>query len=105
MLDSGNGFFNILYTAIVAIAGALAKEINDKAKDKESFPVFVSEVILHGFSGWIGALLAIKYTNSMDILSYTIFAGLGGLFGYDLIKVIFKMVVDKFASIKTNDKE
>ena len=68
MLDSGNGFFNILYTAIVAIAGALAKEINDKAKDKESFPVFVSEVILHGFSGWIGALLAIKYTNSMDIL-------------------------------------
>ena len=104
-MGDGNGFFNILYTAIVAIAGALAKEINDRAKNNESFKVFVSEVIFHGFSGWISALLAIKYSNSMDILSITIFSGLGGLFGYDLIKVIFKMVVEKIGNIKPSDKD
>lgn len=105
MLDSGNGIFLMLYTAIVAIAGALAKEINDKAKTKENFTIFVSEVILHGFSGWICGLLAMKYFNVIDLISTTIYAGIGGLVGYDLVKVVFKMVVEKVSNIKINDKE
>jgi len=94
MILGNNNFSTILYTAIIAFFGAISKEINDKSKDNtESFFIFFAEVILHGFSGWIVGLFAVKYLKSSDIISITIYAGVGGLFGYDLAKVVLKTVL------------
>lgn len=103
---SENGFFNIVYTAVVAVCGALAKEINDQAKGEESFKVFIAEVVLHGFSGWIVGLIATKYLHLTDLTSITIFAGIGGLFGYDLVKILLNMVLKKVVSeVESKEKK
>ena len=95
-------FSTILYTAMIAFFGAISKEINDKSKDKnESFSVFFGEVVLHGFSGWIVGLFATKFLKASDIISLTIYAGIGGLFGYDLVKIILKMIL---TTISKNNK-
>jgi hypothetical protein len=108
MSFNNNSFSTILYAAIIAFFGAIAKEINDKSKDKtESFPMFFGEVFLHGFSGWIVGLIAIKYLGSTDITSITIYAGVGGLFGYDLAKVTLKFIlklISNAKSIEIDDK-
>lgn len=98
-----NGFGNILYTAVIAFFGALAKEINDKTTTDETFSRFFGQVILHGFSGWIVGLCANKYLGLTDMTSITIFAGIGGLFGYDLIKIILKMILKVIASTRNID--
>lgn len=95
-----NGFSNIIYTLMISFFGALAKEINDKSKTKESFNIFFGEIILHGFSGWIVALAASKYLGWEDFTSLTIVAGIGGLFGFDLLKILFKIGLRILASTK-----
>ena len=101
MSFNNNSFSTILYAAIIAFFGAIAKEINDKSKDKtESFSMFFGEVVLHGFSGWIVGLIAIKYLRSTDIISITIYAGIGGLFGYDLAKVALKFILKLISNAK-----
>ena len=103
-----DGFSNIIYTAVIALFGAIAKEINDKATTDETLSVFFSQIILHGFSGWIVGLCANKYLGLTDLTSITIFAGIGGLFGYDLVKVLFKIIVKTIASsrnIKLDDSD
>ena len=103
-----NGFSDIIYTLLIAFFGALCKEINDKTHTSESFPIFFGEILLHGFSGWLVGLCANKYLNLTDIRSITIFAGIGGLFGYDLVKIILKMILTTIANsrnIKLNDDD
>lgn len=95
-----NDFFNIVYTLIISIFGALAKEINDKAKIHESLSIFFGEIILHGFSGWIFGLIAQKYLGLTDMASVTIFAGIGGLFGFDLVKLVLRLGLKILASSK-----
>ena len=98
-----HGFFNIAYTFLISISGALAKEINDKAKGHESLSVFFGEIILHGFSGWIFGLMAQKYLGLTDFTSITIFAGIGGLFGFDLVKMVLKFALKFMAAAKNVD--
>ena len=93
-------FFNIIYTLIIASFGALCKEINDNSKQHESLSIFFGEIILHGFSGWIVGLIANKYLGLMDLTSITIFAGIGGLFGFDLIKLVGRLALSIFANSK-----
>ena len=93
-------FFNIMYTLVISYFGAIAKEINDKTKEHESLSKFFGEIILHGFSGWIVGLTANKYLGLDDCTSITIFAGLGGLFGFDLLKFMFKLAISIFANSK-----
>ena len=103
-----NNFSNILYTAAIAIFGALAKEINDKSTTNETLSVFFSEIILHGFSGWIVGLAANKYFGFTDLTSITIWAGIGGLFGYDMVKVLYKILVTSIANsrnVKLNESD
>jgi hypothetical protein len=100
---NNNGFSNIIYTLMISVFGAFAKEINDKSKTNESFNIFVGEIVLHGFSGWIVGLCANKYLGLTDYTSITIFAGIGGLFGFDLVKVITKMILSTIA--KSQDVE
>lgn len=97
-----NDFFIILYSLLIAFFGATCKEINDKSRDStESFNMFFGEIMLHGFSGWIIGLYSIKYISN-DIISITIFSGVGGLMGFQLIKVIYKRL---FPDIKDSDLE
>jgi hypothetical protein len=98
---NNNGFSNIIYTLMISFFGALAKEINDKSKTNESFNIFFGEIILHGFSGWIFALITSKYLGWTDMNSLTIAAGIGGLFGFDLMKLVLKIGVKLFASAKS----
>lgn len=103
-----HGFFNIIYTLVISSFGALCKEINDKTKEHESFSRFFGEIILHGFSGWIVGLTATKGFGLNDITWITIFAGTGGLFGFDLIKVLLKLFLDILANsrnVKINDDD
>lgn len=96
-----NSFSTILYTAVISFFGAICKEINDKSKDgTETFSIFFGEIILHGFSGWIVGLMANKYFGLTDLSSITIYAGIGGLFGYDLVKILLKIIL----TIVTNSK-
>ena len=103
-----NGFSNIMYTLMISFFGAMAKEINDKSKTNESFSIFFGEIILHGFSGWIFALISSKYLGWTDITSLTIAAGIGGLFGFDLIKVTVKFgfkVLEGSKNVKLDDSD
>lgn len=103
-----HGFFNIIYTLVISSFGALCKEINDTSKEHESLSKFFGEIVLHGFSGWIVGLIANKYLGLTDLTSITIFAGIGGLFGFDLIKVLAKIAISVLASsknIKMNDDD
>ena len=103
-----NGFFNIIYTLVISYFGALCKEINDKTKENESLSRFFGEIILHGFSGWIIGLTANKYVGLSDLTSVTIFAGIGGLFGFDLLKILARLALNMFANsknIKIDDKD
>lgn len=105
---NNNGFSNIIYTLMISFFGALAKEINDKSKTQESFNIFFGEIILHGFSGWIVALAASKYLGWEDFTSLTIVAGIGGLFGFDLMKLLLKIGLKVLASarnIKLDDSD
>jgi hypothetical protein len=97
---NNNGFSNIIYTLMISFFGALAKEINDKSHTNESFNIFFGEIILHGFSGWIFGLLATKYLGWTDMASITIAAGIGGLFGFDLLKVVIKIATKTLESSK-----
>lgn len=97
-----NDFFIIIYTLLVAFCGATCKEINDKTHDNtESFRIFFGEIMLHGFSGWLVGLYSIKYVNN-DLITITIFSGLGGLFGFALVKKVYMRI---FPSNDTNSKE
>ena len=103
-----HGFFNILYTLAISTFGALAKEINDKSKTHESMSVFFGEIVLHGFSGWIFALAATSYLGLTEFNQITIAAGVGGLFGFDLLKIVMKVGLKLIASakdIKLNDSD
>lgn len=100
-----HGFFNILYTLVISYFGALCKEINDKTKQRESLSVFFGEIVLHGFSGWIFGLMANSYLKLTDITSITIFAGVGGLFGYDLVKAITKKFLKEKGVNLEDDKK
>lgn len=95
-----HGFFNIIYTLVISSFGALCKEINDTTKKHESLSIFFGEIILHGFSGWIFGLIATKYYGFTDLTSITIFAGIGGLFGFDLVKAIVKISINAYTSAK-----
>lgn len=95
-----NGFSNIIYTMLISFFGALCKEINDKSHTSESFSIFFGEILLHGFSGWLFGLSANKYFGLTDLTVITIFAGIGGLFGYDLIKIVLKMILTTVANSK-----
>ena len=97
---NNNGFSNIIYTLMISFFGALCKEINDKSHTNESFNIFFGEIVLHGFSGWIFGLIATKYLGWTDITSLTIAAGIGGLFGFDLMKLVLKIGVKILASTK-----
>ena len=108
---NNNDFFIIVYPLIIAFFGAICKEINDKTHDNtESFSIFFGEIMLHGFSGWIVGLYSIKYYSS-DLISITMFAGLGGLFGFELVKKIYTRVFpnngksSKNKNKKTKDEE
>ena len=97
---NNHDFFNIAYTLIISFFGALCKEINDKTKQHESLSVFFGEILLHGFSGWIVGLAANKYLGLTDFTSITIFAGVGGLFGFDLVKILLRMGLKLLAAAK-----
>lgn len=99
---NNNGFSNIIYTLMISFFGALAKEINDKSHTNESFSIFFGEIILHGFSGWIFALWMSKNFGWTDINSLTIVAGVGGLFGFDLLKIAIKIAIKSYDSSKNN---
>lgn len=97
---NNNGFSIIIYSLIISFFGAFAKETNYKSKSRESFNIFFGEIILHGFSGWIVGLGLCKYLNVTDLISITIFAGVGGLFGYNLVKLGLKISIKFLASAK-----
>ena len=95
-----HGFFNIIYTLVISSFGALCKEINDKTKEHESLYIFFGEIILHGFSGWIVGLIANVKLGLTDLTSITIFAGIGGLFGFDLLKFIARLAIGMYTNSK-----
>lgn len=103
-----NDFFIIVYSLLIAFFGATCKEINDKTRDNtESFSIFFGEIMLHGFSGWIVGLYSIKYINN-DLISITIFSGLGGLFGFHAVKMVYKRLFPNAKNDnldKSKDKE
>lgn len=101
---NNNSFSNIIYTLMISFFGALAKEINDKSHTQESFNIFFGEIILHGFSGWIFALIAQKFLKWEDMTSLTILAGIGGLFGFQGLKVGLKFLAN-LKNIKLDDSD
>lgn len=96
-----NDHFNILYVALVSFFAAFCKEINDKARTKEDFSMFIGEVALHGFSGWLLGVIACKWLT--DVESITFVAGVGGLLGYNLIQIIAKIAISVLAQTKNID--
>lgn len=100
MLNNINSFSNIAYMAMIAFFGAVCREINDKSKTQESFGVFFGEIFFHGFSGWMTGLVAFKYLDFTDLIGMTLSSGVGGLFGFDLLKIIVKVGSKLLATAK-----
>lgn len=103
-----SNFFNVLYAALVSFFGALCKEINDRSRNKENLGVFIGEVLLHGFSGWVVGMTAVRWFNITDAIGLSICAGIGGLLGFDLVKVLSKILITSVANsrnVKLNEED
>ena len=93
---------------MISFFGALCKEINDKPHTNESFNIFFGEIVLHGFCGWIFALIMQKFAGWTDMTSMTIAAGVGGLFGFNLIKLVVKIgfrILANEKDVELNDSD
>jgi len=89
----------ILWVVVISFFSAFAKELNDRAKDpKETFLLFVSEVLLNGVCGAITGVLAFNLTS--NIYTISAISAIGGLMGMNLIKYITKIGIVYVATLK-----
>lgn len=94
----------ILWVLVISFFSAFAKELNDKAKDpKETFLLFVSEVLLNGVCGAITGVLAFNLTD--NIYTVSAIAAVGGLLGMSIIKYVTKLGIVYVAALKNISME
>jgi len=90
--------YSFLWIAAVGFFAAFSKEIHDKAQAKETFQEFISEILLHGFSGWLIGIAATRFTDDLAII--TVVSGVGGLFGFTILKTLVRLAIVYGASLK-----
>ncbi|MCX8074117.1 MAG: hypothetical protein N2749_00835 [Clostridia bacterium] len=89
------GFFKVIYICLISLFGATARQINSSIdEEKKDIKILIQKVFFHGFSGWLFGLAATKYLGLSDLTSITVCAGIGGLFGYDAIKVMVNIALN-----------
>jgi hypothetical protein len=89
----------ILWVVAIAFFASFAKELNDKAKDpKQTFLLFVSEVLLNGVCGAITGVLAFNFTGNIYTISAV--SAVGGLLGINLIKYVARIGIVQIAALK-----
>jgi hypothetical protein len=99
MPSNDDTIVKILWVVVIAFFSAFAKELNDRAKDpKETFLLFVSEVLLNGVCGAITGVLAFNLTD--NIYTISAISAIGGLMGMNLIKYITKLGIVYVATLK-----
>lgn len=99
MPNNDDTIVKILWVVVIAFFSAFAKELNDRAKDpKETFLLFVSEVLLNGVCGAITGVLAFNLTD--NIYTISAISAIGGLMGMNLIKYVTKLGIVYVATLK-----
>jgi hypothetical protein len=99
MPSNDDTIVKILWVVVIAFFSAFAKELNDRAKDpKETFLLFVSEVLLNGVCGAITGVLAFNLTD--NIYTISAISAIGGLMGMNLIKYVTKLGIVYVATLK-----
>ncbi|AMS01166.1 putative holin [Bacillus phage AR9] len=89
----------ILWVVVISFFSAFAKELNDRAKNpKETFLLFLSEVLLNGVCGAITGVLAFNLTD--NIYTISAISAIGGLMGMNLIKYITKLGIVYVAALR-----
>jgi hypothetical protein len=99
MPNHDDTIIKILWVVVISFFSAFAKELNDKAKNpKETFMLFVSEVLLNGVCGAITGVLAFNLTD--NIYTISAISAIGGLMGMNLIMYITKLGIVYVAALK-----
>ena len=98
MQTNNNDFLTMLWIAVCGFFSAFCKEINDRAYNKETTAVFIGEIMLHGVSGTLIGIFASNFTDKLSLI--TCAAGVGGIFGYNLLKVIFRYAATYYGALK-----
>lgn len=99
MQHNSNDFFTMLWIMICSYFAAFCKEINDKAHNtEETVFMVISEILLHGLSGTIIGVYVSYQTDSVALI--TCAAAVGGMFGYNLLRLLLKYVVAYGAATK-----
>jgi hypothetical protein len=99
MPNHDDSIIKILVVVVISFFSAFTRELNDRAKNpKESFLMFVSEVLLNGVCGAITGVLAFGLTDNI----YIVFAlaSVGGLMGMSLLVYVTKMLLLHVAALK-----
>lgn len=100
-LDDFTLFIIIFATSFFA---SFSKELNDKAKNNETFILFISEIFLNGISGIIMSIIVAKFICN-DILVIIGSSFTGGIFGERLLRILISLKIKAIAKDKDTDLE
>jgi hypothetical protein len=90
--------YSFLWIAAIGFFAAFSKEIHDRAHTKETFQEFIGEILLHGFCGWLIGIAATRFTDDLAII--TVVSGVGGLFGFTILKTLVRLAIVYGAGLK-----